>query len=253
MRQPRAVACARSRSEASTADLNLAVAGNTISASFLMARAEAVCAANAATTSGSSAIVELTINGQSIAVNGQPNQTILLPAGAGKVVINEQTTSPGSITVNALHVVVTGVADVIVSSAHADIVCRGQPQCDASKDFVTGGGWINGPSGAKGTFGVAGGIKNGGLWGHLTFIDHGSGGPKVKGTGVTAYVIVDDTTRRVTGSAEVDGQGGFTYSVVVSDKGEPGRNDTFSLELSNGYRASGSLQGGNIQLHTPCR
>jgi hypothetical protein len=35
----------------------------------------------------------------------------------------------------------------------------------------------------------------------------------------------------------------------VSDNGEPGRNDTFAIRLSNGYHASGSLSGGNIQLH----
>jgi len=242
----------RSRSEASTVNLNLTAGGNTIAAGFLMARAEAVCAGSDARASGSSEIVGLTLNGQSISVSGQPNQTILLPAGAGKIVLNEQTSAPGSITVTALHIVVTGVAEVGVSSAHADIVCRGPAQCDATRDFVTGGGWISLPSGAKGTFGVAGGIKNG-LWGHLTYIDHGAGGPHVKGTGVTAYVVVDDTTRRVEGTAEVDGRAGFTYAVVVSDHGEPGRDDTFSLQLSNGYQASGSLAGGNIQLHRPCR
>src|SRR5439155_74096 len=39
--------------------------------------------------------------------------------------------------------------------------------------------------------------------------------------------------------------------VVVSDNGEPGRSDTFSISLSNGYTASGKLAGGNIRLHTP--
>ena len=244
----------RSRSEASTANVDLTVGGQHVTASFLMARAEAVCARNGAETSGSSDIADLTLNGQSISVSGQPNQTVLLPGGLGRIVINEQTSSPGAITVNALHVVVTGVADVIISSAHADIVCHGQPECTGPKDFVTGGGWITGPpSGAKGTFGVAGGIKNGGLWGHLTFIDHGSGGPKVKATGVTAYVIVNSTTRHIEGTCEVNSQAGFTYQVDVSDNGEPGRNDTFALKLSNGYSASGRLGGGNIQLHKPCR
>jgi hypothetical protein len=118
---------------------------------------------------------------------------------------------------------------------------------------VTGGGWITGtPSGAKGNFGVAGGIKNGALWGHLTYIDHGLGGPKVKGTGVTAYVVVDSVTRHIEGTAEIDGRTG-SYQVDVADNGEPGRNDTFSLSLSNGYHAFGSLVGGNIQLHKPCK
>ena len=38
----------------------------------------------------------------------------------------------------------------------------------------------------------------------------------------------------------------------VADKGEPGRTDTFRLQLSNGYSAAGTLDGGNIQLHKPC-
>jgi hypothetical protein len=236
------------------ANLNLTVGGNTIAADFLMARASASCAPGGPVLDGSSEIVALVINGQATVVSGEPNQTILLPNG--KVVINEQTRSvnkkTGDITVNALHVVVNGVADVVISSAHADITCQGPCACPGG-DFVTGGGWITGtPSGARANFGVAGGIKNGALWGHLTYIDHGPDGPKVKGTGVTGYTVTGPTMRRIEGTAEVNGQGGFTYVVEVADNGEPGRNDTFSINLSNGYSASGSLRGGNIQLHKPC-
>jgi hypothetical protein len=237
-----------SRSEASAADADLTVGGNSISADFLMARAVATCSQGTASVSGSSDVARLVINGQTIAVSGQPNQTVDLPNG--RVVINEQTTAPGSITVNALHVTVDGLADVIVSSAHADIAC-GKPDCSVGKDFVTGGGWITGtPSGDRGTFAVAGGIKNGALWGHLAYHDHGNG-MKVKGTAVTAYAAVDSVTRHIEGTAEVNGQSGFSYQVDVADNGEPGRNDTFSLRLSNGYSASGKLAGGNIQLHQP--
>jgi len=243
----------RSSSEASVANVTLTVGGNTISAGLLRARATAECHNGTASVSGSSEIVDLVVNGQAIVVSGQPNQTISLPVG--RVIINEQQSSvrgnTGDITVNALHVMVDGVADVIISSAHADITCGG-PVCPGG-DFVTGGGWITGtPSGERGTFGVAGGIKNGGLWGHLTYIDHGPGGPKVKGTGVTAYTVVNATTRHIEGTADINGRSGF-YQVDVSDNGEPGRNDTFNLQLSDGYHASGSLAGGNIQLHKPCK
>src|SRR2546425_5837528 len=131
-----------SRSEASVAQLALGAGGNTISAGFLMARAEARCTDGGATTTGSSEIAELTINNASIVVSGEPNQTILLPNG--QVVINEQNTAPGDITVNALHVVVNGVADVVVSSAHADIGCPQPlpPPPPSCPDFVTGGGSI---------------------------------------------------------------------------------------------------------------
>ena len=242
----------RSSSEASVANVTLTVGGNTISAGLLRARATAECHNGTASVSGSSEIVDLVVNGQAIVVSGQPNQTISLPVG--RVIINEQQSSvsgnTGDITVNALHVMVDGVADVIISSAHADITCGG-PVCPGG-DFVTGGGWITGtPSGAKGTFGVAGGIKNGRLWGHLTYIDHGTN-MKVKGTGVTAYTVTGPTTRHIEGTAEIDGRSG-SYQVDVSDNGEPGRKDTFSIMLSNRYSASGLLIGGNIQLHQPCK
>lgn len=251
-----------SRSEASVASLNLNVSGVAIGATFVMSRASAICTAGTATVSGSSQLVALQIAGQSIAVSGQPNQTVSIPLPLlGKVVtviINEQISSAsggtGSITVNALHVIVQAlginVAEVVVSSAHADIVCANEPPCDGD-DFITGGGWITGtPSGAKGNFGVAGGIKNGGFWGHLTYIDHGSNGVKVKGTGVTAYVVVNGTTRHIEGTAEINGGSG-TYQIDIADNGEPGSSDTFLLLLSSGYAASGTLGGGNIQLHKP--
>ena len=242
----------RSSSEASVANVTLTVGGNTISAGLLRARATAECHNGTASVSGSSEIVDLVVNGQAVVVSGQPNQTISLPVG--RVIINEQQSSvrgnTGDITVNALHVMVDGVADVIISSAHADITCGG-PVCPGG-DFVTGGGWITGtPSGEKGTFGVAGGIKNGALWGHLTYIDHGTN-MKVKGTGVTAYTVTGPTTRHIEGTAEIDGRSG-SYQVDVSDNGEPGRKDTFSIMLSNRYSASGLLIGGNIQLHQPCK
>ena len=250
-----------SRAEASVADASLNVAGNTIQADVLSSRAEARCdGAGGASASGSSEILGLVVNGTPITVTGEPNQTVDLPAGAGVIVINEQSgTTSGNhsdITVNALHVTVFNplpgppLADVVISSAHADIACAA---CSSPVgDFVTGGGWITGPSGGRANFAVAGGMKNGGLWGHLTYIDHGAGGPKVKGTGVTAYRGTG-TSRHIEGTADIDGASG-TYAVDVADNGEPGRNDTFSLKLSNGYTASGNLAGGNIQLHgeAPC-
>jgi len=119
-------------------------------------------------------------------------------------------------------------------------------------DFITGGGWINGSCSDKATFGVSGGIKNGKFWGQLSYNDHCANGVKVKSTSVTAYIVIDAVTRQIEGIARVNGQGPFTYKVIVSDKGERGRDDTFSLELSNGYSAGGTLKGGNIQLHKKC-
>jgi hypothetical protein len=124
------------------------------------------------------------------------------------------------------------------------------------RDFVTGGGWIaigsqHGKKHHKASFGVSGGIKNDKYWGQLSFNDHK--GMKIKSTSVTAYIIIDEFTRQIEGLAKVNGKGSYAYTVVVSDNGEPGRNDTFSLELSTGYSVSGTLSaGGNIQLHYVC-
>jgi hypothetical protein len=35
----------------------------------------------------------------------------------------------------------------------------------------------------------------------------------------------------------------------VVDNGEPGRADRFTIQLSNGYTASGTLVRGNFQVH----
>jgi hypothetical protein len=237
-----------SRAEASVADLALTVAGNSVSASFVRASAQATCNGSKASVSGGSELVGLTINGSTTTVSGQAGQTVPLPGG-GSVIINEQATgtsasgSGGDITVTALHVILPGVADVVISRAHADISCAGQAVCD--KDFITGGGFIN--ASGRDTFAVAGGTRSG--WGHLQYIDH-STGMKVKGTGVTAYAVTGTTSRHISGTADVNGSPGFTYDVDVADNGEPGRADTFRITLSNGYSAGGTLGGGNIQLHT---
>jgi hypothetical protein len=242
-----------SSAEASVANLALVAAGQSIAADFLMARASATCNGSSATISGSSEIARLTLNGQPIVVTGAVNQTIVLP-GLGQIVINEQKTgssasaSEGDITVNALHVVLIGGTDLVVASAHADIACGGTPPC-SRQDFVTGGGWITTSTGSRANFAVAGGMKDGLFWGHLTYIDHSNPAMKVKGTAVTAYTPIGETSRRIEGAADVDGRGA-NYVADVMDGGEPGRGvDTFRLSLTTGYFEGGPLDGGNIQLH----
>jgi len=254
----------QSSAEASVATVNLTVANNVIRADLLRSQAEATCdGAGQASTSGSSEIAGLVVNSQTFTVSGNPNQVVVDQADL-KVVINEQNFSANGsradITVNALHVTAfdplnggATLADVVISSSHADITCG---TCTPPVgDFVTGGGWISpDASGTRDNFGVAGGIKNDGLWGHLTYIDHGNG-MKVKGTAVTGYKVTGPTSREITGTAEVNGVDGVGYTVDVTDNGEPGRDDTFSITLANGYSASGKLAGGNIKLHpkpSPC-
>jgi len=258
-----------SSAEASVANVTVNAGGQTVAADFLMARASAKCNGNSATSAGSSEIVGLKVNGNPTTVGTAPNQTIPLPLVNGKIVINEQTTDSSAsskksgMTVNAIHVIVPGVADVIVASARAGVACgTSEPTGCPNGGFVTGGGWINSPSDpqSKANFAVAGGMKNGGWWGHLLYIDHGTG-MKVKGTGVTDYYdpAFPSLRRVIKGTADIDGNPGY-YTADVTDRGEPGRgNDTFILTLTRPdgsvYKAGGddpsvpNLEGGNIQLH----
>ena len=60
-------------------------------------------------------------------------------------------------------------------------------------DFMTGGGFII-HNGAKANFGVGGGCKNGSpTWGHLEYIDHGTG-LNVHWTRITGYFEEDKST-----------------------------------------------------------
>ena len=104
-------------SQASVGNVNLTVAGVGISADSVVSQASSVLGTG---SSGSSTISNLSIAGVNVVVTGDPNQTIAIPGG--QVVINEQTTdSSGTITVNALHVTVTGIADVVIATAVAGI------------------------------------------------------------------------------------------------------------------------------------
>ena len=231
----------------------------TIIADFVMAQAIAVCGTVGVTISGEVQITGLVINGQAVAVTGTANQFLFLADG-GYVIINEQTAGFGVITVNALHVVdIFAGVDVVFGTASAGITCgtvtTPPPQSGPCEGFLTGGGWITGtPSGAKANFGVAGGIKNGAFWGHLNYIDHGTG-MHVKATAVTGYAIdpSDANFRLIDYTVTIDGQPG-TAHVRACDNGEPGRNDVFEIHLSNSYSAGGDLGGsrpggGNIQLY----
>jgi hypothetical protein len=205
-------------------------------------------------------IQNLTVNGRKVVVTGQPNQVVNFADLDTKLIINEQVSES-----------VKGSADIAVTGLHfwacdiegrlaqvtAGITVNGTPPPPEEHDCgkVTGGGWITGtPSGAKGTFGMSGGIRRGSFWGHLTYIDHGPG-MKVESTAVTGFQV-DPTNangRIITYAVTINGAPG-TARLRVVDNGEPGRNDIFDLTLSTGYHAAGDLGGarpggGNIQVH----
>lgn len=102
-------------SEASLANVNMVIGATAVSASFVMARA----LADTSTGGNATALIHnLTVNGVSVAVTGAPNQRIAI--AGGQLLINEQTSTAGGTTVNALHATVLGV-DVVIASATAGI------------------------------------------------------------------------------------------------------------------------------------
>jgi hypothetical protein len=231
-----------------------------VTASFIQAQSQASCTG----ASGSSEIADLTFGGMTIAVTGQPQKVdIPDPLGGPPVatlLINEQTsTSSGTyreIRVNALHLIVPGVAEVILSSAKSDINCQPPVQAGPCHDFVTGGGWITSADGtSRANFGFNAGFKAGSTTPevHFNYIDH-SMGKQIRATSITVYVQgPTSTSRHFEGDAEVNGTAGYKYAVDVDDEGQPGRMATLSLRLDDGsYADGGLLQGGNIQLHKPC-
>jgi hypothetical protein len=50
------------------------------------------------------------------------------------------------------------------------------------------------------------------------------------------------------GTAKI-GKTKVSFTVGVTDNGEPGTNDVFSIQFSNGYSASGYPLNGDISIH----
>ena len=110
-------------SQASLSKIGLTLAGNTLSAGFLLAQANAPAGS---VPTGMSDIEALVVNGATVYVSGEPNQVI--PLIGGRIVLNEQTvTSDGSEVVNAVHVVIYGVADIVLASATAGMSGTSSP------------------------------------------------------------------------------------------------------------------------------
>jgi hypothetical protein len=125
--------------------------------------------------------------------------------------------------------------------------CSVPPSTSGAK--VTAGGWIT-VLGGKGTFGLTA-KANDTPSGNLTYQDHGVLARTVKSTAVTSVSLTGaGNCAQILGTATVNGTGPVGFQVDVCDNGEPGKDaDTFSIVMSDGYTASGTLGGGNVQIH----
>ncbi|HKP71007.1 MAG TPA: carboxypeptidase-like regulatory domain-containing protein [Pyrinomonadaceae bacterium] len=118
--------------------------------STLRVRADAVaattnCNCGNIICSGVSTLTNLQVGATVITVSGDANQTSVFTAGTQTLTltINQQIVSPSSKTTNALYILITDSAtgtsiEVIVSSAHSDIVCGLNPSFDRYSGRATG-------------------------------------------------------------------------------------------------------------------
>ncbi len=127
-----------SQSNSTVNNLNATLVGNvTISATLVQSNTQCQCGVTPPIScTGDSVVTNLNVVAAgipvSIMVSGMPNQVVVLPAGLGTIIINEQISAgPGDLTVNALHVMLTPVGlastDLIVASSHSDIQCSLSP------------------------------------------------------------------------------------------------------------------------------
>src|SRR5216684_7832262 len=232
-------------------------------------RAEAVVAMSSSTADGSTAtstgegstLIGLSISGSPpVDVTPSANTQIAIPSGT--LTLNEQIfegdgVHTRALTVNMIHVVLkdllgTITADIVVSSAHSDVNFVPAPK--AGNAFMTGGGKL-GTGRYIATFGFNAGSRGaGGLHGQLEYIDHLQN-LKVHSLSIDSFgLIAEAPCVTFSGSARVNDADGYSFTVNrACDNGEPGvGHDTFDISVSGpgvSYSRSGTLTGGNLQLH----
>jgi len=150
----------------------------------------------------------------------------------------------------------------VVPTAQAAAVCV---------DEVTAGGWIPEGEDLFANFGLNARLEiQGGettLTGELNFIDADMD-CHVVGDEVLSYTALGDACRVIVYDVtlslfDAPQEGEFEAFVLVCDYGEPGTSDTFSIDvfdvtdpdnpvLVETCSASGTLVGGNVQLHVHC-
>jgi hypothetical protein len=128
----------------------------------------------------------------------------------------------------------------------------GGQQC---KDFTTGRGHITGPSGNEAKFEFKVGFKgdesgNSSPRGEVIYVDDGfECSLRVRSTSVTAYLEKGPNSRRIQGTAEINGHDG-TFQLDVTD--DESASDSLAIRLSNGYSATGKLKKGHIEIRKHC-
>jgi hypothetical protein len=60
--------------------------------------------------------------------------------------------------------------------------------------------------------------------------------------------VITGNQAQFSGTAKVGKKQKINFTVDVTDNGDPGTNDTFSINVSTGYSAAGNLTSGNIKF-----
>ena len=134
-----------------------------------------------------------------------------------------------------------GVDDAFVAKITEAMIPPGQ-----AMERVTGGGTIN-VAGGIGSFSfiVQRQASTGQLSGHLQYFNHASGA-QVRSDTITSLMIVGNTAT-FNGICTVNGIP-CTFTVNVTDNGEPGTTDTFTISVDGGPTEGGTLRSGNILI-----
>jgi hypothetical protein len=173
--------------------------------------------------------------GQGIALDALPNPNAYV-AGATSS-INFPTTSGAFQTVYG-----GGPSDAFVTKIANILLPPG-----ATSGKVTGGGTIN-VSGGIANFGfiVQAQTTTGLISGDLQYVNHASGA-KVHSVAFNTLVIAGNTA--TFGGTCTKNGAQCTFTVNVTDNGEPGTNDSFVISVSGGAPEGSTLRSGNIQIH----
>jgi hypothetical protein len=114
----------QNHSQASLAFLNIQMGSHHVGALWVESEVAATAQFLNVPTSGKSSFQGLTVDGQFVTVTGEANQTITFPDGF--LIINEQTGLStqhfGTLTVNALRLLVDGEGSVTVASSTAEVI-----------------------------------------------------------------------------------------------------------------------------------
>jgi hypothetical protein len=242
---------------ASLADVSVMLPGSGIQVWTEFVRA--ACRVNNDEAVAWTEVAGLYVGGLYVPVTGAPNQTVSIP-GVVTLIINEQKiTLAGdfrAVSVNALHLIVPGVADLVL--CHANCSATGftlvtqPPPPGSCPDLIAGSGSILlGASKADFSLDVGCTDISAAASGQLRYVDSANH-LEVASTSISAYTQNGLRRRHIEGSCTINGQAGFTFSADAADNGQPGIGaDTFAITLSNGYSATGTLMNGDIVLNAP--